>query len=266
MQLRTISNPPRGCGRAKEGGFYARGDVGPGGTLSAWSWVLGEHLIGKFNYTISVPARQMQMIHLPATLITGKMMTTPVDLSDFPHLRNLPPICLLDHVGSAFYTPYSFYSECVQHGPSRRIPENIAKVLAGHTPIPIMFTHDWLPVVDHERIDALLAWSQNKRDRLSFDPTPLDADWGITVESNYRGRDHWIIPIIRQMHEASNGEQCHLTKIMPPELVNDTLIAEQVYGISWITSVVYVAKDGDTDEQLEAMMSLGIEPVRPSEE
>lgn len=266
MNLGTVANPPRGCGRLKEGGFYARGDVGSGGTLRSWSWVLGEHVIGGFNYAISAPPRSMQLVHFPATLVSGKLMTDPVDLSEFPHLRNLPSVALLDHVGSAFYTPFSFYKECAAHGPSRRIPEDIAKVIAKHCPLPILFTHDWLPIADKVIVEPLLQWAGANPEYKVYDPTPFDADWGITVRETYNGRDHWAISLMQKMDEVGKGKQRHLSKIMSAELLNDTLIAEQVYGVSWITRCVYIAKDGDTDETLEAMFSLGIEPVRPVEE
>lgn len=262
MELRAVQNPTRGCGTLRKGGFYARGDQSPGGTLNAWSWVLGEHVIGGWNYSISVPARQMQVVHLPGTLVSGKMATVPLPLDDFPHLRNLPPVALLDHIGSQHYTPYSFFDECVKHGPSRRIPPSIAKAVAHHCPIPILFAHSELPCVDRALRGDLIDWSEADRERVTYEPTPFDVDWGITVDATFWGETHWMVRVLQQIDQRSGGKSCHLTKLMQPKLAENVLLSEQLYGVSWITRCVYIAQDGDTDETLENIFKLGIEPVR----
>lgn len=263
MELRTVPNPTRGCGHLKAGGFYARGDTGVGGRLNAWAFVLGEHVIGAWNYNIAVPARQMRIVHLPATLVSGKMSTEPIPLDDFPHLRNLPPVALLDHVGAESYTPWSFFEECGKHGPSRRIPPDIAKAIAKHTPIPILFTHAWMPLVDPHFIEQALEWSETKyADRLSYDPTPFDPEWGITTDAPFRGETHWIVPLLYQMHERSGGKQCHMSRLMTQPLSENVLTSETLLGISWITRCVYVARQEDDEDTLADIFNAGIEPVR----
>ena len=262
MELRTVENPVRGCGQLKQGGFYARGDSTPGGTLNAWSWVLGQHVIGGWNYNISATARQMQLVHLPATLATGLLATEPVPLDEFTHMRNLPRVAVLDHVGSQHYTPYAFFEECVQHGPSRRIPPDIAKAIAKNCPIPILFTHSWLPTCDQNIVADVLLWSESDVDAVTFDVTTFDPDWGITTKAEFRGETHWLIPVLREMNRRSGGQECHLTKIMPPSLVENTLLVEQLFGISWITRCVYIADANDSESKLADIFKLGIEPVR----
>ncbi len=263
MELRTVPNPQRGCGRLKEGGFYARGDSAPGGTLGAWSWTLGEHVIGGRNLTISVPARQMTVIRLSATLHTRRLMTEAVMLPDDSPLTKLPPFAVIDHVGSEFYTPYSFARECVECGPSRRIPANVAKAIAPYTPIPIVFTHSWLPITDAGTVNDLLAWADPRLigdDNLHFSPTYERPSWGIR-KGDYYGGDHWIIPVLRRMHEASGEQEVHLTKLMPTEIVEQTLTAEQIFGISWLTRVIRVVTGEEDDAELENLLKSGIEPV-----
>ena len=273
MELRTVPNPQRGCGQLKEGGFYARGDVGTGGTLSSWTWTLGEHVIGGKNLNISVPARQMQVINLPATLHRRQMSTEAVELFADNPLAKLPAYALLDHIGSEYYTPWSFMLECSQHGPSRRIPQNIANAIAKHCPIPIVFTHTWLPVVDEHYWADLCQWTAPgvAPALWTTEPTYEVTEWGIRRDDWHGGLDrngliHWIIPTLRQMHEAGGGKEKHLSQIMPAELAENTLLSEQIYGISWITRCVYIASENDNDQTLEELMQAGIEPVRAAAE
>jgi hypothetical protein len=269
MQLRTVSNPERGCGTLKEGGFYARGDIGAHGTLAAWTWALGYHIIGAHNVFASIAARQMDIVNLPRTLIEGRPSKEAIEVLESEPLAKLPPLALIDHVGSEHYTPYSFYRECATHGPSRRIPPRIAKAIAQHTPMPIVFTHSWLPVADTKVVPDLLAWAGIKpeTDATAYIGATWQREgWGIRSKDTYSGYDHWIIPVLHEMHESSGGKEKHLTKIMPPALAENTLLAEQVYGISWISRVVYIASEDDTDETLEDILNQGIEPVRIGEE
>jgi hypothetical protein len=222
-------------------------------------------LISGKNVFASIAARKMDVINLPRTLYEGRPSKDILELPNSNALLNLPPLALIDHIGSQHYTPYSFYRECVVHGPSRRIPHNIARAIAKHTPIPIVFTHSWLPVAHPAFVGDLLEWSgitPNHEGIAYIRPTWDNPDWGIRAKDIYHGDDHWIISVLRQMDKNSNGKEKPLTKIMPSILVENTLLAEQVYGISWINRVVYIASEEDTDEVLEDILSQGIEPVQ----
>lgn len=271
MQLRTVSNPERGCGRLKEGGFYARGDTSPNGMLNAWTWCLGEHCTGGLNLTISVPARQMQVINLPATLHSRRMRTEALEngvLTPDSPLRRLPPLALLDHIGSEFYTPWSFYAECSMHGPSRRIPEHMARTIAAHTPIPIVFTHSALPVADPLAVNDLIAWALDgsvfPRSVLLRSPTYLEPEWGLW-RGAYDGGNHWVVTALNKLAALGNHKK-HLTEVLPAALAEQTLMCEQVYGISWISRCIYVAAESDTEERLEDIFNKGIEPVKAEDD
>ena len=267
--LREIKNPKRGCGKLHEGGCYARGDSAAGGRLAAWSWALGEHIIGGENLAITVPPRQMLLIDLPNTLRSGELssMADELPMPEQAPLRNLPRMALLDHVGSSHYTPWQFSREVLNFGPSRRIPPQIARIIAKHCPLPIVFTHSWLPMVDFSFQKALFDWALRGDFRIgdSHHTSPTHSlhhpNWGLLRES-YHGGEHWLIPILHAMSKLSNDKVCHLTKIMPSELLENTFLHEQIFGISWITSVVYVTQEGDTDETLHDYFQNGIEPVR----
>lgn len=268
--LRTVSNPERGCGQLKEGGCYARGDMSPGGALKAWSWVLGEHIINGDNLTVTVPPRQMQIIKLPETLATRRIVLATDELTiEFPRyeddpLANLPKLALLDHVGSSYYTPFSFFSEVLREGTSRRIPQHVAKQIAPLCPIPILFSHSWLPLMDKTIVEDVIEWSNPSRDlhtTLQYEPTFEQTGWGIYRDKGI-GKDHWIIPTLEAMNRIADGKSdVHLTKIFPSIIAENTLITEQIFGISWITRAVYITTGDETPEDITRLYEDGIEPV-----
>ncbi len=263
MPLSSIANPKRGCGRLKAGGCYARGDFSSGGTLNAWTWTLGEHIIGRQNLMMNVAPRQMQLINLPGTLATGRLTTESLGVEQLPPehaIQRLPQYALIDHVGSAHYTAWEFAQETIRHGPSRRLPRGIAKVLAKHTPIPIVFCHSWLPLADEMHVDGLLAWAATKREDKYFGPTFDHPDWGLG-QGDWKGGGHWVTDVVSRMHFAGKGKPCHLTKIMAPELVENTLLEEMIFGISWITRLVYVAREEDDEKTRNDIWNDGLEPV-----
>lgn len=266
--MRSLSNPERGCGTMKEGGFYGRGDFSGAGTLNAWTWALGEHALhpGAKNYTVTVPARQMGVCNLPATLLTGQLITgasglAPLDMPD--SIKNLPIGALIDHIGADHYTPWEFAQEVRALGPSRRIPENIAKAIAKHTPLPIVFTHSHMPLVPSEAdvMGPLCDWAGVTMDDY-FGPTPFMEGWGLRA-GDKKGDNHWITAVLRAMHNAGiKGENTLLKSGLDNDVTGGMLMAEQIIGISWIIRCVYIAPEGETDERLSEIEAAGIEPVR----
>jgi hypothetical protein len=267
--MRSLANPRRGCGTMKEGGFYGRGDISPNGTLNAWTWALGSHLLGALNYAVTVPARQMGVCNLPATLYTGRLVNgasglAPLDLPE--SIKALPIGAVIDHIGSAHYTPWQFAQEVRALGPSRRIPENVAKVIAKHTPIPIVFTHSHMPLVpDDEKIAGPLKDWANVPDDAFYGPTPFMEGWGLN-HGDKKGEEHWIIPILRALDLLGvTGENSLLKSGLGGDVTAQLLMTEQIIGISWITRCVYIAPEGETDERLSEIEAAGIEPVRLEE-
>jgi len=263
MQLRTLPDTERGCGTLKEGGFYCRGDRSPNGTLQAWVWALGQHIIGGQNYTVTVPARQMQVINLPQTLLRMRLVSDVKeprgDIRWTDNFERLPVVAVIDHIGADNYTPWSFAQECRDMGPSRRIPENVAKVIAQHCPMPILFTHSDMPLVDERVLDEVSRWADVPAGA-AFEPAPFAPRWGLN-RNDYRGDDHWIIPVLEQLHR-SKATANNLIKHLPAPVAENILFAEQLLGISWITRCVYIAPEGESEERLQDIFNSGIEPVR----
>lgn len=264
--LRIVNDDERGCGDMQDEGFYAHGALGSSGILKAWTWCLGQHIFGGENFTFKAPARQMQVINLPASLYFREVITDPeVAIPDHDHpLARIPRMALLDHIGSEYYTPDSFAEEVQSRGPNRRITEDIAKAIAGATPIPILFTHSGMPLVDVDYREDLLKWADDWGHKVTprnFEPTPYQEDFGLTIGS-YSGNDHWLHAVLGKMHQAGNGKEVPLRKIMGGALLKNTSVVEQTLGISWITSAIYVAPPEADPGKLDELASTGIEPVR----
>jgi hypothetical protein len=271
QQLRSVPNPERGCGQLKDKGFYARGDIGVNGLLKTWAWALGEMLIGGRNLTVSAPARGMQIINLPMTLAEGRIYQEKTDykarFSGDPLVR-VPAMAILDHVGSNHYTPSAFAAETAAFGPSRRIPRDIAKIIASHTPIPIVFTHSWMPVVDGNYLTPLMVWAgadEATREWYTYAPTFEGKSWGL-YSGDQNGGTHWGRGVLQKLHEAGKGKEEFLFKLMPQELAENVLTVEQIFGISWITRCVYIADGTESDAELGDLWNDGIEPVRKDDE
>lgn len=256
--MNTVSNAARGCGTLVKGGTYAQGRHGKGGTLEDWTWCLGEGVIGGRNLNLSAPARQMGLIRLPETLFNRYVSSEPLPFTT-DVLGRLPEFALLDHIGASFYTPWSFANEVKRLGPSRRVPEAMAATIARHLPIPILFTHSWMPVVDGRHQDALLQWAGGVG---SWDVsmTHEHPEWGIYASDRNHGDGHWLVPVLNALHRQCEGYK--LVGNLPAELAENTLLDEATLGISWINSVIYVSDGTEDDATLESMLERGIEPVR----
>jgi hypothetical protein len=237
--MRTIQNPERGCGRLRAGGYYAQGGASPYGTLID-AWCLATCIEGRHNVFVKpINNRQLELIDLPATLMAGEIRL-PSDPAAtgvlYPALKNLPRLALLDHVGSKFYTPYEFAQEVFTHGPSRRIPEQVAAQIAQYTPMPIVFTHSDIPLFKDdghydENHDIACSWQNPK--------------WGLYVGME-SGADHWVIDRLLIESQVSQFESPH---------------HEQIFFISWINRIVYVTNEDDDQDKIERLKEKGIEPV-----
>lgn len=264
--MRSVSNPTRGCGHLVPGGCYLGGAFSPNGTLAAWSWLLGQHLTHAFNLFATVPARQLQIINLPYTLGTGRPVYDPDATPEMivpdevkARLLKLPKLALLDHVGTAHYSAYKFADECERLGPSRRVPRAIAAQIAPHLPIPIIFTHSILPVVDAENVPQLTAWAneinwvwtkiERPEREYSTDPTFYHPKWGMRWNSDI-GNDHWLPPVLKAW-ETNDA----------PEPLQRAITAEQIFGASWITRATYVTRGDESQEDLAELEEAGIQPV-----
>lgn len=267
--MRQIANPTRGCGTLKQGGFYASGEGSPNGILRMWTWLLGSMYMGADakNLMWEIPPRAMQVINLQASLHT--LIPCPhfdVEIPENSPAIFLPKIALVDHVGSNHYTPWQFAQEVLVHGPSRRISEQVARQIAGHTPLPIVFTHDWMPLADKGSVAALSIWANDGSaafwEGKRYEPTWEHEGYGLTIRHEYDGSDHWMIPIMQAIHETAGGKVAPLHKIMEHPLAENVLTSEQPLGVSWVNQVRYVTTGDESQKQLDNLCLSGIEPVR----
>lgn len=251
--MRTIANPERGCGRLHAGGYYAQGIGSAYGSLID-AWCLATCIQDEFNLFVTpVNKRQLELINLPATLEMGnvRLPSDPTIELTRPALKGLPRYALLDHVGTKFYTPYQFAQEVFAHGPSRRIPEHVAAQIAPYTPMPIVFTHSQIPLLTIEGIASIAALTSTF-DNISGDSLATarvcswhDPKWGLYI-GNHNGSDHWSLPVLK--YEADN-----LLLPFPHH--------EQIFFISWINRIVYIASENDDQDKIERLTKKGIEPV-----
>ena len=255
MNYNKISNPKRGCGTLQKGGYYLRSELSPWGKLSAWSWLLGECYMGGINLALSPPARGMTIINLPATVHYRRIVTENLDFEVWhPAIANLPKVALLDHVGSKHYNPYTFWHETRSHGVSRRVDEYTASVIKDNLPIPIVFTHEQIPMyTDTAQRNDLMLVSNPQRfdysdDSKHFVPTWFNNDYGL-LSRGYTGSDHYMPYTLAEYF--IDGQK-------PPKNLQ---FVEQTFGVSWITECAYVKRDDDDDRKLEEIASSDIRVV-----
>lgn len=256
--MRSVANPNRGCGNLVKGGFYGQGRFGPNGTLEVWTWCLGEGVWGGRNLNLAPQnPRGMDVIRLRETLFNLAYSTAPLAFTT-EVLDRLPEYALLDHVGSAHYTPWSFANEVKRLGPSRRIHRDIAPTIAKYLPIPILFTHGWIPSVDREQRIDLMQWSGAVGEWF-MEPTHEHPEWGIYAADTWHGDGHWQVPLLAELNRRCEGYK--LIGNMPEPLANATLLDEAAFGISWITDVCYITTGEESDDTLQSLLDKGIEPV-----
>lgn len=261
-------NPPRGCGRKKAGGFYLGAGFSMRGKLLPVAHLFGEAKRGGENPTFLVPPRQVVFGNLAASLVLGEFVSvdTPISAEAFEQ-DGLPAMGKLyeslamradtevafDHVGSRHYTAWQFAEELRQYGPSRRVPERLAQLIAPRLPIAIVFTHSQIPVFDsYEDRDILIELLREVRGDIHelehADAVWLRPHWGLYA-SNDNGEVHAMRPILWAIDRLKNdpglpGREPIWADISA-ELGAVTMI-EQAFACSWITKVDYVLKPGES--------------------
>lgn len=280
----------RGCGELVPGGFYAQADPpGPNGALWAVVFTLGSGLVEGENCLARVPARQMLLGDPGATLLSGEFVPSDIEIVEqwqeqgldamVKWYRDLSPRAggaeaLVDHVGSNHYSPFSFIDELAVQGPSRRIPERLARELVDKTPIPIYFTHSDIPLFKNEAqrdrfIELMLLGDTTKPDDLELTPTWFRDDWGLYArEDHYNGRDHYMIGVLAMLDRLKERQKWESDQEVAiqrfwemGEIETRLTYAEQLFAASWITRIAYVAKDDDSSDELNRIANNGIEII-----
>jgi len=269
-------NPKRGCGTKKYDACYAEADIfSEDGMLQPWTWLLGDGI--KDNMYIQVPPRQVILINPVATItlksLIGKDWPFEIPEESEPLYKRLSYVTkatgIADHVGDKFYSAFSFMAETLEYGPSRRISKDMAKELAtiiwNEGPIPMLFTHNRIPVLRHEedrvRLMSLVSdcFEEGKIDWEKSNwliPTWWHKDWGM-YRDNWVGNSHYLIPVLgcvdiieKSWKTVRNEEPWQRLK----DFMRDTehiAFTEQPFGLSWLCKVTYTL---DVDGLADATM------------
>lgn len=257
----------RGCGSLVPGGFYAQSEPSSRGSLRAWTWTLGTMIdaSGAHNVLLSPPRRGQMIINLPATLASGRLVISPTEHEherEYPGLRNVPRAGLIDHVGSAYYTAWSFANEIMRAGVSRRVTSDMARLIAPYVPMPILFTHHDIPLPDEGMAADMeaAAWDENVPDDLVRLPSFALPTWG----TRNAQPQHWGERVLRWIAQARDGRDSSLPPYAPDQWQTVPMM-EQAFGLSWVCSVVYVSKGDEEVRFIDDLYAAGIEPVRVTE-
>lgn len=277
-QLPLMSAAERECGMPKEGGFYLQAAPPSNrGRLLSWSWLLDAGIIQKTDETfmITAPPRSMVSVNLVGTIGRHRKSSEPLHDDDWSALETTSPdgaanlhaiqarfgklrMALLDHVGE-MYSPISFANEIEKQGPSRRVPEAFAADIARHLPLPIIFTHNKVPLVDESVQDDMLAMSQDFSVPYWHGMSYRQRDWGI-ASGRWGGHSHWLVPIMRALDKNKQD----LLQTFGAGIAENALFIERPFGISWMTMATYVARPNDSADRLVDIANHGIIPMRLS--
>jgi len=284
-------NPERGCGTKVNDACYAEGEMSLHGMLARWTWLLGDGLTE--NIYLKVPPRQIVMINPVATIafrsIIGHEWPFEIHEDAQPLYNRLSEasknVGVADHVGTKYYSPFSFATECIDLGPSRRISKDMAKELAEivwkNGPIPMLFTHSRMPVFRHEEnrmrainlVKECYEDEEDKWDRFDYlEPTWLHKNWGMYGE-NWAGHTHCILPILTTLSimdqawkKVSDSEAWNRFKMF---FTNKDYVQfiEQPFGMSWLCKVSYTLdENGQADPEMVDVPGLNIIDLEAVEE
>jgi hypothetical protein len=258
------ANPKRGCGTKKKGGFYLEGgELDEGGTLWTATYFFGSGLLVDMDsirgVNIQVPPRQMNIHNIPGTIANAQLEPAtskfvPVDTANWTVYQNLKGkrvkrLGIIDHVGSSYYTPWTFSEETRMLGPSRRTTEEFAFTVAAliqrYGPIPVLFTHSEIPVFETavDREDALTTLMMEPS-RKMLEPTWLWEDFGMYAGMD-PGNTHYMRHILRAMDSG--------------ETFDNVMTIEQPFVASWYTRVTYtLPEDGRINDKIQNMYDAGL--------
>jgi len=268
---------PRLCGKEPvRGGAYLGSDGAPGGAIKTATWLLDWCLTDAptAQFTVQVPPRAMMQIDPLASVLTRSLVPPgtmePIITDDLNQVCVLGRFGLADHVGESNYTPWSFFQELREQGPSRRVPHAVAKELATHLPCPIIFfmplpiigtrqeVDNWLTFGNRAGIETV-AGQRNDNHNFRLAPTWEHPRWtiltrlwdgGPRLETPYYGEDHFEIAVLQAAdadEKAARGWA-------------QTWV-EMPFAVSVITKARYILRDGE-DELPEDLADANITPVR----
>ncbi len=257
----------RGCGSRQKGGFYLESKTDSGGTLNLLTYCFGSHVdsgqvVPASNLLADIPARGVWLGDLAGSFLRGEWCflkdafvpaTGDTVVYEEFQTRFISPVALGDKVSKQYYSCASFIEEAKEHGPSRKIPEAIAKQVVQYLPLPIVFFFDLPLFRSEEQRDALLAACGIEPNGLEFEPLWNNLDYGISVEYANTGQDHFM---------------SHLAGCLDADEAKDFIQAESVQTavmpgcICWLNQARYMLNEGeDLDTVQGNLWQHGIEVV-----
>lgn len=266
------ADPPRGCGRKVDRGFYLESGPGsPNGSLSLVTLCVGDLLVGGENILCDIPPRGSHIFYPVDTLRLGEVqfaaahVGTPESRKEIERIATIgtKAIGLVDHVGSNNYSPVSFIHELHEYGASRRVTREMAdKVLeimhVGITSVPIFFSHSDIPLIRVELLDrARRLWT--KYDEWEFLPEMLFDAASYTHPLWGMRRQKWggiweevpaaAWPMLNIAEAAKDASPD--SRFFPAKAVFDSCrYHEQLLCASWIRHVAYCTRTGDVPNDI----------------
>ena len=258
-------NPPRGCGRKRQGFYLESGPGSAWGRLNLVTMCTGDLKIGGENILCEIPPRGVQKFAPIDTFRMGEVCfdtahaPTPNNRQDiYEIVRNgTKPWGLIDHVGSNRYSPVSFIKELHEYGASRRVPEELAKEVAGlmgmgFVAIPMFFTHSRIPFLqDGAEFTiisdaATLAYRASGTSHLWTDASYTHPRWGMRVErwNGVNVSDPALAWYILNLAEAALESEEDSVYAHARPLFENCRYHEQLLCATWIRQVTYATADG----------------------
>lgn len=250
----AIGNAARGCGTKRDGWYLGGSGMSPNGTLLPLVWTIGAMVLEHDpNLFWKVPERSLLYIdgeqsfdlagyewveHQAGLLNRNTGMYAG---SGQPQLQRLmhstnEPLCLLKHMGKAYYTPATKAVELVQQGPSERMDKDTVISLAPFLrqgPLKLFYTSSqcphfiterdrtqfmdyvWNEQPDEAHLRLQVLWSMDYEEgKTLWNPTWTYPDWrwrvlrdghGQAVFPN-NGSQHWWVKLLSYQHRHQDIE------------------------------------------------------------
>lgn len=169
-----LDSTPRECGDLKEDSYYGGGELVPGGILEAVSWLLGpmwdvdlgggETGVGMMEVGGMVPPRTQVEINPTESIYRSGLWLREWGTYDRDYTVHAGDFGLADHIGSSYYTPWSYADETKSRGANRKVTDKNARKWAEEVPFVVFCTHSDIPFFrDQVHAERFLSWAQGNR-------------------------------------------------------------------------------------------------------
>ncbi len=262
--MNLISNPPRGCGRKKEGGFYLAGESGGiTGDLNLCTYWYGD---GGVNAVFAPIKDRGQVGGAPVSSLVNRAYTAV--LADemlvnheyaflWPKVHSMfndpsADVGLFDYIGKGHYPVWTdFTNEGIHYGFSRRVTEQTARIYNQLTPFPLLFVYK-MPVFTAVQLDTIRTrWADLE---LGMSPTWSNGAWDCNATADGDdGSNHFL-----NFFGTALSNKQHSEYDFAREMYGRVRqLEKKVIASTWVTHVAYAAKKDDTDDRLMELAGQG---------